>query len=1222
MTTRRRFVQVLGARALSPLVLLVGAARAESTAWKFDGTDDVPAVDAARFSDAANWTAGVPSGASWTVAMTGAAGSRFVSLDVDATVASLSGTFAETGRVYLYGDRPLTFDNGTARARVGAVCLYAPVRVARDLMALTDMNFCGDVSGGTLTVSGDRVRHRLDCYAPAEGGDRRNFGPVGVWYLGSGSLIVQAPTGSTSGETGAWSQTAGSPFVFRTGAAHPIPVGARVQGDGLVPGTFVKRVFTDAIVELSQPVSTTVEGNALAFAPIVQNAHQRIQTLRRGGNALNDRLCLQKARAEDDLRVEADRVTSTSDTAVYLTLDSETGNLPGTLVLHDVTACTLALRLKTCSLEFAETPEGKTAGAPTSTVFMDAATDVATLTVTGGVQAALAVVSNLVGRLEKRGAGSLTATLVGDCAANTGTLAVREGTFCVGGGACGVRTLSLGANATLELAAAEVACEAFAAEAGARVTGRGTLVLPPGTDLSSVRAAFESGVSVRVAGGVGAVVLEPPAAQRPDEVGVPALWMDFSATNRMDLVEEDGVWRVRKVRDVRDGETYPFATNVVLSPIWTPDAQDGRGHVFFEYMPDAGTDIAKTQTLVWDRPLSGIRAVFVVKDPIAKGGQLLGSTDRLPGVGHFMRPGGWNWNQPLFYENNNTEGAKNVKNGAFYVNGEVANWRNGHPYAGGWSYGDAYHPIPVLIECDPTGGGASADCFAFEHSATERQAHQRLCECVVFTNELSQVQRQAVTRYLMNKWMGAEVTYRRGPASGAGFGTLDTAQFGDVTVAAGEVAWADAVSGGGVLVKRGAGALYLEDAVDAAGGLDVREGVVSLGSGLSAAEAGAGAYLHVDASAAASLVCDRTEDETRVISWADRRGAGHPVAQTFAGTTNFPALRAVAELRGRCAVDFGPLLAKPSDPPWSQMNAATSMAFAPTQGLQTVVLVMGSRQGGGSLVGGDVAHPGNDSYNSDYGLFRGGDSHGAQASDPLLSTAAGRWTGLRQAGAYRASVNGTAVDVTKDGLSGGWDIVSYASIGSFGAGGFAGNHYNHYCGGQEIAEAIFYPRMLSTNEIARVEAYLRAKWFGVETPGCRPAVLASASIAAGASLEVRGNPLTVSSLSGAGTVKGDLTVVAGGTLDVSVGADGSVPCLTVTGTADLAAGGTVRLRGNLRHLAAGDYDLVSAGNLRIDLAGWTLSLEKGGGSRDFLLRAVGGRLVLRVQPRGLAVIVR
>ena len=188
---------------------------------------------------------------------------------------------------------------------------------------------------------------------------------------------------------------------------------------------------------------------------------------------------------------------------------------------------------------------------------------------------------------------------------------------------------------------------------------------------------------------------------------------------------------------------------------------------------------------------------------------------------------------------------------------------------------------------------------------------------MVFTNELSRAQRQAVTRYLMNKWMGAEVTYRRGPASGAGFGTLDTARFGDVTIAADEVAWADAVSGGGVLVKRGTGVLYLEDAVDAAGGLDVCEGVVSLDSGLSAAEAGAGAYLHVDASDAASLVCDLAAGETRVISWADRRGAGHPVAQTFADTTNFPTLRAVEELKGRSAVDFRPLLAKPKDPPWN-----------------------------------------------------------------------------------------------------------------------------------------------------------------------------------------------------------------------------------------------------------------------------------------------------------------
>lgn len=238
MTTRMHFVQTFAVRALPSLALLVGAARAESTAWKFDGTGDVPAADAARFSDAANWTAGVPAGASWTAAMTGAVGSRFVSLDADATVASLSGTFAATGRVYLYGDHRLTFDNGTARARVGAVCLYAPVHVTRDLMALTDANFCGDVSGGTLTVSGDRVRHRLDCYAPAAGGDRRDFGPVGVWCLGSGGLIVQAPTGSTSGETGTWSQTAGSPFVFRTEAAHPIPVGTQVQGRARLSSAF------------------------------------------------------------------------------------------------------------------------------------------------------------------------------------------------------------------------------------------------------------------------------------------------------------------------------------------------------------------------------------------------------------------------------------------------------------------------------------------------------------------------------------------------------------------------------------------------------------------------------------------------------------------------------------------------------------------------------------------------------------------------------------------------------------------------------------------------------------------------------------------------------------------------------------------------------------------------------------------------------------------------
>ena len=101
-----------------------------------------------------------------------------------------------------------------------------------------------------------------------------------------------------------------------------------------------------------------------------------------------------------------------------------------------------------------------------------------------------------------------------------------------------------------------------------------------------------------------------------------------------------------------------------------------------------------------------------------------------------------------------------------------------------------------------------------------------------------------------------------------------------------------------------------------------------------------------------------------------------------------------------------------------------------------------------------------------------------------------------------------------------------------------------------------------------------------------------------------------------------MSAATDGTLDVPIGSDGSIPCLSVTGAADFSAGGTVRLRGNPRHLAAGDYDLVSAGRLRIDVANWTLELAKGGGSKDFLLRVFGGRLVLRVLPRGLMVIVR
>ena len=1205
--------------ALLLLGLASGMAPAETTAWKFDVTGTVPSADAARFSDSGNWTAGVPDGSTWTADLTGAEGSRYILLDRDITLAKLTGTFASGNVVSLYGDHRLTMDNGTSRADIRKIRLYAPVSVARDLLAGTDANFCGDIGGGTFTVSGDRVRHRLDLYANVAGGERQNPGVTDRLYFGAGSLIIHAPVGSSDEVTGLWDQTAGSPFVFRTGEAHPIPVGTLVRGSGVREGTFVKRIFSDSVVELSYPVEETLSSNSLAFDLIAQRVVQRIATFVRGGAAQADTLMIQKSRAEDDVRIEVGNLIANQDGA-FLSLDVESSAyLPGTLVLHDAATRPLMLRLKTCSLEFGEVSEGKTAGVPTSTVFMEGAGSVATLTVTNGICAEIGTLSNLVGRLVKDGSGTLVARAVGTEAENTGALSVQGGVLRVTGTSVGVRSLSLGADATLELDATELSCGTFLCEAGARVAGMGTLVLPSGTELSSVKATFAAGVCVRVAGGVGEVAFAPSPALAPDEVGSPALWMDMSLTNRMELSEEDGAWRVRKVFDVRGEDGYPCATNVVLAPAWIP--QGSLGHVYFEYVSTVSTDVALTRTLVWDRPISGIRTVFVVKDPMGRGGQLLGSTDRLQGLGHFMRPGGLTWEKPLFYANNNTRGAKNVKEGPLFVNGESADWTKGHPYSGGGTLSEAYQQLPMVIEVDPINEGAAADCFAFEHSAAERNGDQRLCECVIYTNELTAVQRRAVTRYLMNKWMGAEISCVRGPVSGGGLGTVDTAVVGGVSVAEGENEWADAVKGENAFVKAGKGTLYVEDWVDAAGRLEVREGTLSLGSGMTADEAGEGAYLHVDASDAASLVCAARDGGTAVTLWADRRGAGHPVASTFADTTNFPSLKTAEALQGLPVVDFGPLLAKESDPSWSSLRAATSMYFEPTQGLRTVIMLLGSRHGGGSLVGGNVGNSGNDSYNSGYGLFRGGSGHGASASEPLFFASAASLKGLMTAGAYRAAVNGKPVNVTTDGLSGGWDVVSYASVGTFGAGGFAGNHYNHYCGGQEIAETLIYPKMLSSNEVARVEAYLRGKWLGIGTPGCRPARLGSVCVSSGATLAVRGNPLTASSVSGSGAIDGDLTIASEGTLDVTVGADGTVPCLSVSGTADLTAGGTVRLDGAVRRLSAGDHVLLTADSLKTD-APWSVSLVSGRHSKDLALRAVGNALVLRVLPRGLAIVIK
>jgi hypothetical protein len=73
-------------------------------------------------------------------------------------------------------------------------------------------------------------------------------------FMGTGTLSLYAPRGS-DGTSGAWSQTTGSPYLFYVSGTkgYSLPVGTIVTGAGIPAGTFLKRIFSDNSIELSNP---------------------------------------------------------------------------------------------------------------------------------------------------------------------------------------------------------------------------------------------------------------------------------------------------------------------------------------------------------------------------------------------------------------------------------------------------------------------------------------------------------------------------------------------------------------------------------------------------------------------------------------------------------------------------------------------------------------------------------------------------------------------------------------------------------------------------------------------------------------------------------------------------------------------------------------------------------------------------------------------------------
>lgn len=1023
-----------------------------------------------------------------------------------------------------------------------------------------------------------------------------------VWYW--------APRGADE-VVGAWNKTVGSPFLTRTGAEHPLAAGTAVSGSGIPEGTFLKRIFPDGSIELSQPVEAPVADDSVTFAALNPKFTEALNTWRCiGAGAVG----LVKYREQDEARLVFASYSGGSPRSI--TMPANTADLfPGTVVLSNACNLTYALRLGRCRVELPGTELAGGAGLPNvPSVHQLAADAVSALVVPAGVSAVVNNFTNLIGTVVKEGAGSLTLKLDEELDGNTGTLTVEEGTLVVSSvGSPFVKSISIKAGARLKLPEGAFRCTTLAFEPGAVIDGPGELVCAE-TPASLEGLVLRNGAEVNAAGvKAGDFVYEVPEGA---VAGDPALWLEIGSG-----VETDGSGEhVLRWNDMR-GANHMFVTNrnETLKPQLVKDA-DGKAVSVYLPCDETSTSADEQAILAWSKGLGNIRAVFVVKGCYMGGGQFLGGITDM--TWYRQGAGSRSFSYKLFED---TASAA-LKNGRFYANGALRSVESGYAYPGGVTNGTSLAAWRPQLAEFITSGNAYADNFAYNRGGSGRSGRQLIHAAIIYTNELTEVQRLATEQYLLKKYGLVDVNLVDPSGLPGSVGSLElsggTRQLG---VAAGGALAVDAITGAGAVTKTGAGSLFVKDLADAEADVTVAAGELVIRSiGSDAASLPGHPALHVDASLVSSVT---TNSAGKVTQWADVRGADVNKAVPVPGCWGKPVVEENA-VGTRAAISFGSFGSyKTYD------NASPALRYDNLKAY-AYFHVMASVSGGGFLLGccDDISHNTGGEY---YGIFR--QAH--DATHALAYNAEFRrpnWEVrdydygfiCRGAGATVSRVNGVDADLTATMPSSDFRLIACSMPEPINTSGFAqyrnsepGKAGAYVYGGMKVGESVVYTNVLSREATLRVEAYMNRKWFGVDTPCYREAAVKTLTVAAGATAKVTGGgALTAKAIVGTGTVDGSVALADGGTLTATVLPDRSVVAPSVTGALDLSAGGTLVLDDTLARPAGGEHLLAERVTGSVD--GWTVTSRVGKSQAALSLVIRDGALYLLVRPRGLMLIMR
>ena len=1116
---------------------------------------------------------------------------------------------------YFYGD--VTFPSG----------------LTKDQYITGGVKFCGRLlhragSGKRAIMPSGSINFCYNRFA-REAGERRteDVGDQGYVAAGNGTMTVYAPEGAEAA-TGRWRLTEGSPYAYRVSStAHGLAVGTTVTAanDGVLsPGTFLKHVFTDSTIELSSPALTSGEAD-LSFAAFTPDfTAQFVNVFRVQGAAVTMQMI--KKRNEDKARLVFNELYCSYNLATPTMGTDSNSSIPGTFVLKKVTGSWKEMTLRNVDIEFA--------GDGGSSMEINADHPVALpnpdltscMYVTNGMSASIAKVQNWKGTLAKEGAGSLS---LGLQSVTNGSVTIRGGSFSMAlnsgvEGELQMNDITLEDGAVLAVPASGVHVDTLAISGNVTISG-GKITVAAGADRSAVdltNVTFLDGAGVEfvLSGVTDALMLSPPAGE---VVGHPAFWVDASKTETIVYTTENGTNFVTRWNDCREGEPM-FCTNIVQRPtLLCGDKMSGKYVKIAKYA--SATNYCDTEQLVWNEPIKDIKAVFLVQDPTDGGGVILGRCSwRLSSQyynsswgGAFYRVNSGSFDNPIVEDGNNTIPA--VRYGKYYLNGkDIVGRKTG--YLGKqmqlieFHANTSYAKSTGEVICDAFGGGYE------NNKAQVKQCNgcMRIAEYIIYTNTLSYAERARVAQYLSRKWLGRDAFYLPvDPDHAHDIARNIREDSASLQVPDGQVTAIDRVEGGS-LAKTGGGDLYVKG-LDGAS-MSVEGGNVTLLANTLRRYVPNDSWIHVDAQATDSLV---TTSGDVLDKWYDINGTGASFrSDDFTGKA-----KVVQNAIGNHpAVDLGPV---------NNSSQSAGLVYYDGQGvvsanytaladymeaplIRTAFAVYNSEAGGGAVFGGrGNGYPGKGLPH----LHSRGDSTPIIEEPTYYSNSGFGLVAISNGVAQGTSIfrrNGVNIDPFTATFLKDVECVTFAhsagrkmaNLGVYGQGGA-------YRGGMKYGEVIMFERRLDTNEIAGVEAYLAKRWFGTDTPGYGSAA-GAVSVGAGASLTILGSDFSATSLGGAGTVTGDVTLSDNGGIVAVVKEDGTIDGMTVNGALRLN-GGTVTLAGAVDNIRPGAYTVLSADSLVNAGGAWTMpSVHK----FVFSLSFTGTSATLTVSKPGLKVILR